>query len=152
MVAADPLMTVVEQLLAMHRQMTQGTEMSTTQLRAIVTGLFFVSIFLSGYWLSRSGKPYSAIIFNIHKFIGLAMGVFLIVTVRQVHQVARLGPVEIIVIVVTVSFFVATVTAGGLLSIDKPMPTAISMMHKLLPYASVLSIAVTLYLLLSRWR
>jgi hypothetical protein len=124
--------------------------MDTIQLRVIGAGLFFLFIFLSGFWLSRSGKPYSAIIFNIHKLIGLAAGVFLVMTVYQIHQVAPLGPVEITAIVVTVLFFVGTVTAGGLLSIDKPMPAAISMMHKLFPYLTALSTAVTLYLLLSR--
>lgn len=124
--------------------------MSTTQLRVVGTGLFFIFIFLSGYWLSRSGKPYSAIIFNIHKLIGLAAGVFLVTTVYQIHRVAPLGPAEIAAIVVTVLFFAGTVAAGGLLSIDKPMPAAISMMHKLLPYVAVLSTAVTLYLLLNR--
>jgi hypothetical protein len=130
--------------------MIQGVEMGTNQLRVVGTGLFFVFIFLSGYWLSRSGKPYSAIIFNIHKLIGLAAGVFLIVTVYQIHRVAPLGPAEIIAIVVTVLFFIGVVAAGGLLSIDKPMPVIVSMMHKLLPYVAVLSTAVTLYLLLSR--
>ena len=124
--------------------------MGTTQLRVIGTGLFFLFIFLSGFWLSRSGKPYSAIIFNIHKLIGLAAGVFLVMTVYQIHQVAPLGPVEITAIVVTVLFFAATVTAGGLLSIAKPVPAAISTMHKLFPYPTVLSTVVTLYLLLSR--
>jgi hypothetical protein len=124
--------------------------MGTTQLRVVGAGLFFLFIFLSGFWLSQSGKPYSAIIFNIHKLIGLAAGVFLAITVYQIHQVAPLGPVEIAAVVVTVLFFAGTVAAGGLLSIDKPMPSAISMMHKLFPYITVLSTAVTLYLLLSR--
>ncbi len=124
--------------------------MDTSQLRVLVTGSSFVFIFLSGYWLSRSGKPYSAIIFNTHKLVGLAMGVFLIVTVRQVHQVAPLGPAEIAVIVITVLFFIAVVAAGGLLSVDNPMPVAVSMVHKLIPYVAVLSTAVTLYLLLNR--
>ena len=121
--------------------------MGTNQLQVVGTGLFFVFIFLSGYWLSRSGKPYSAIIFNIHKLVGLAMGVFLVVTVRQVHQAAPLGPAKVVAIVVTVLLFIGVVAEGGLLSVDKPMPAAISMMHKLLPYAAVLSTAVTLYLL-----
>jgi hypothetical protein len=37
-----------------------------------------------------------------------------------------------------------------LLSIAKPMPAVVSTMHKLLPYLTVLSTAVTLYLLLGR--
>jgi hypothetical protein len=133
--------------------------MSTNQLRVVGTGLFFLLIFLSGFWLSRSGKPYSSIIFNIHKLVGLAAGVFLIMTVYKTHQLAPLSPVEITAIVITVLIFVGTVAAGGLVSVDaagglesinQPIRAAISMMHKLLPYLAVLSTAATLYLLLSR--
>jgi len=56
------------------------------QSKVVITGLFFVFVFLLGFWLSRSGKPYNSLIFNFHKLIGLAMGVFLIVTFYRVHQ------------------------------------------------------------------
>ncbi len=46
--------------------------MITNQLRVIGAGLFFLFIFLSGIWLSRSGKPYSVVILSIHEFISLA--------------------------------------------------------------------------------
>jgi hypothetical protein len=121
--------------------------MSTVRFRVVIVGLSFLFIFLSGFWLSRTGKPYNGLIFTIHKLVGLAMGVFLIMTIKQVHQVAPLGPVEITAIVVTALFFAATVTMGSLLSIGKPMPTVISMMNKLFPYPTVLSTVVTLYLL-----
>lgn len=121
--------------------------MSTVRFRVVIAGLSFLFIFLSGFWLSRTGKPYNGLIFTIHKLVGLAMGVFLIMTIKQVHQVAPLGPVEITAIVVTALFFAATVTMGSLLSIGKPMPTVISMMNKLFPYPTVLSTVVTLYLL-----
>lgn len=121
--------------------------MSTVRFRVVIVGLSFLFIFLSGFWLSRTGKPYNGLIFTIHKLVGLAMGVFLIMTIKQVHQVAPLGPVEITAIVVTALFFAATVTMGSLLSIGKPMPTVISQMNKLFPYPTVLSTVVTLYLL-----
>lgn len=121
--------------------------MSTVRFRVVIVGLSFLFIFLSGFWLRRTGKPYNGLIFTIHKLVGLAMGVFLIMTIKQVHQVAPLGPVEITAIVVTALFFAATVTMGSLLSIGKPMPTVISMMNKLFPYPTVLSTVVTLYLL-----
>ena len=119
----------------------------------------FLLILLSAFWLSRSGKPYSAIVFNIHRSIGLAAGVFLIMTVYKTHQLAPLSPVEITAIVITVLIFVGTVAAGGLVSVDaagglesinQPIRAAIPMVHKLLPYLAVLSTAATLYLLLSR--
>jgi len=123
--------------------------MSTNQLRVVSAGLFFLFIFLSGFWLSRTGKPYSGIILTIHKLIGLAAGAFLVMTVYRIHQVAPLSPVEITAIVVTVLFFAGNVATGGLLSTDKPMPAAISRMHQIMPFLTVLSTAVTLYLLVS---
>jgi hypothetical protein len=139
--------------------MTQGVEMNITQSRVVSAGLFFLFIFLSGFWLSRSGRPYNAILINIHKLIGLAAGVFLVMTVYRIHQAAPLRPVQIAAIVVTVLIFVGTVAAGGLVSIDaagdlgninQSIRAAISMAHRIFPYLAVLSTAVTLYLLLSR--
>jgi hypothetical protein len=122
----------------------------TTELSVVGTGLFFLLIFLSGYWLSRSGKPYSGIILTIHKLTGLAAGVFLVMTVYRIHQVAPLSPVEITAIGVTVLFFAGIVATGALLSTGKPMPAAILTLHQITPYLTVLSTAVTLYLLPSR--
>jgi len=123
--------------------------MDTTQSRLIGAGLFLLFIFLSGFWLSRSGKPYNAVIFNIHKLIGLATGLFLVITVYQIHQVNPLGTFEITAIVVTVLFFVGTIAAGGLLSIGKTMPPAILKLHQIAPYLTTLATAATLYLLSS---
>jgi len=90
------------------------------------------------------------IIFNIHKLVSLAAVVFLIITIYQINQVAKLSAIELIASVVTGLLSLGTIVSGGLVSIDKPVPAAISMMHKLFPYLTVLSTAVTLYLLLSR--
>jgi hypothetical protein len=117
--------------------------------KLISAGLFFLFIFLSGFWLSRTGKPYSTLIFTIHKLVGLAMGIFLIVTVYRVHQAESLSALQISMIVIAVLLFIATVAAGGLLSIDKPVPLVVSFMHKLLPYLTVLSTGGSLCLLLA---
>jgi hypothetical protein len=123
--------------------------MDITQSRVIGAGLFFIFIFLSGFWLSRSGKPYGTIKLNIHKFIGLGAVVFLAITVYQIHQLAPLRQVEMAASLVTFVFFVVTIISGGLSSIDKAMPAAFSALHKLFPYLTTLSTAVTLYFLLS---
>ena len=132
--------------------------MSTTLSKIIGTGLFFIFIFASGFWLSRSGKPYSSLVFNVHKLIGLAAGIFLIVTVVKASHVAALRPVEITALVVTVLLFVGLVAAGGLLSVfdsgglanaSQALRAAIKAVHHVLPYLAVLSTAATLYLLVS---
>lgn len=122
--------------------------MSTAQVRIAGAALLFLLIFASGIWVSRSGKPYSTAPFTIHKLVGLAAGVFLAVTVYQAHQTAPYGSIDIVAIVATVLCFVGTVAAGGLLSIDKPMPEIVLKLHQVLPVLTLLSTAGTFYLLL----
>ena len=124
-------------------------EMSTTQVRVAGTGLLLVLIFLSGLWVSGSGKPYSTLPFTIHKLVGLAVGVLLVVIVVQTHKAAPLGLPAIAAIVVTVLLFAGTVAAGALLSINEQAPAIVLRLHQVLPVLSLLSTAGTLYLLLS---
>ena len=112
--------------------------------RAVGAGLFFLFIFLSGIWLSRSGKPLNGVILTIHKLISLAAGVFLIITLYQMNHAAALGALELAAAVVTGLFFVGTVVFGGLLSTGKPMPAVILRMHQVMPFLTVLSAAVAL--------
>ncbi len=122
--------------------------MNIFQLRFVNIGLFFLLIFSSGYWLHHSGKPYGAILFNVHKLIGFGVFVLLAVRIYQLTQAAPLSTMEWTTCVFAGFFFLATIVFGGLVSIDKPMPAAVSLMHKLLPYLTVLSTTLSLYLLL----
>ena len=120
--------------------------MGTTQLRLVGVGLSFLFIFLSGYWLSHSGKPYSGIILTIHKLISLAGVALLAVVMVQANRVARLLTIELAAGLVTGVLFLGTIATGGLLSIDKPKPAAVLTLHRITPYLTVLLTAVTLYL------
>jgi hypothetical protein len=121
--------------------------MDTTE-RAIVAGLSFFLVFLSGIWLSRKGRPLNAAISAIHKLISLAAGIFLLVTIYQRNQVLPLNATEWIAIVVTGLCFLGTVVSGALLSSDKPAPVALLRVHQIVPMLTLLSSAVTLYLVL----
>jgi ABC-type multidrug transport system permease subunit len=123
--------------------------MDTIQSRIISAGFLFIFIFLSGFGLRRSGKPYNALLFNIHKLIGVGTLVYLFLMVRQVHRLAPLAQNEITAAVVTGLCFVVTIIAGGLVSIERPMPAAVKWTHKLMPYLTLLSSAATLTLLIS---
>jgi len=119
-------------------------------MRVTGTGLFFIAIFLSGFWLSRTGKPYSSLILNIHKLIALAAVVFLVLTVTRLNQAARLNTVEFTACVATGLLFLVAIISGGLVSLPKTMPEALTTVHHLLPYLTALATALTLYLLLYR--
>ena len=124
--------------------------MSTPQLRAIEVGVVFLVIFLSGLWLNRTGKPFNGILLNVHKLIALGTGIFLIVIIYWIGQAGGLSTVEWAAVIVTGVLFLATGIFGGLASIDRPMPTAIVILHRVMPFLTALATALTLYLLLNR--
>jgi hypothetical protein len=111
-------------------------------------GLLFLLIFLFGFWLSRSGKPYNLAVFTIHKLIALAAIVFLVTIIYKTHQAAPLGPAQLTVIAITAVCLAATILTGGLLSTGKSVPEIVLKVHQITPYLTVLSTAATLYLLL----
>lgn len=118
----------------------------TTDL--ISTGTLFLLIFLSGFWLSRTGRPYSMVIITIHKLVGLATGVFLGLTVYRIHKVAPLSPPQIAAIVITILCFVVNVATGSLLSTNKPMPETVSIINKWFPYLTAISTGIMFFFLL----
>ncbi len=116
------------------------------QARSVGVAVFFIFILLSGIWLSRRRGRYGALLLNVHKFLGLAIGALLGLTVYQVARATALGVREIAAVALTVLLFAGTVAAGGLLSTAKPMPAAILRLHQVVPYVAVLSTAAMLYL------
>lgn len=119
----------------------------STQSRAVGAGLLFVFIFLSGFWLSSSGNPYNTAASTIHKLLGVGAAVLLVVTTVQVNRAGGLSGIQILADVVTGLLFLSLVASGGLLMIERQMPTIVQRVHHIAPYLTVLSAAVTLYLL-----
>ena len=117
--------------------------------RIIVAGLFLGVAFLSGFRLTRSGKPYSGIVLTIHKLLSLAAVILLGMAIRQINQASALSAAESTASAVTGLSFVGTIVTGGLASIDKPMPAA-TVMHRAMPFVTLLSAGVALYLLWGR--
>ncbi len=124
--------------------------MSNTALRAVEAGLFFVLILLTGYWLSRGGKPYSSLALNIHKLIALAAAVLVVWALVRQNRVTALSAGQWIAGVVTGLLFLGTGVTGGLVSLENEMPAFVMRIHQIAPYLTVLSTAVTGTLFLGR--
>jgi hypothetical protein len=122
--------------------------MNPLHVRFVSAGLFFLLILPSGLWLSHAGKPYSALLFNAHKLIGFGLFVFLAINVYRLNQASPLSTLEFATCLIAALFFVATIVTGGLVSVAKAMPAMVTLAHKLLPYLTVLSTVISLYLVL----
>ena len=121
--------------------------MTITPLRITGAVLFFLFIILSGFWLSKSGRPFNSGILTIHKLISIGAVVFLAITIYQMNKVSRLSTIDIVAVVVTGVLFLITIVTGGLVSALKTTPAAILRTHQITPWLTTLSTAVTLILL-----
>jgi hypothetical protein len=128
----------------------QGAKMDANQLRLVGAGASFLLIFLAGFALSRSGKPYGGLMLNVHKLVSVAVVILLGITVRRASQAAALGAMELTAVVLTGLFFLGNIACGGLLAIGKPGTAIVHRLHQITPYLTVLSTAATLYLLQGR--
>ncbi len=124
--------------------------MNTLQTRILSAGIFFLLIFLAGFRLARTGKPYSLFLFNAHKLIAVAALIYLVLSIIQLHRAAPLAAAQIAAASVMAVLFIAAIATGGLVSAMNPAPDFVKLLHKLLPYLTVLSTAVVLYLLAGR--
>jgi heme A synthase len=114
----------------------------------VITGVFFVCILLSGFWLHRLGRPVNTLVLTIHKLISVAAVVYLVINIYRIHQVTPLSPLAIAVSVVALVLFVVMIATGGLLSVEKQMPAVVHTIHQFTPYLVILSSSAALYLLL----
>ena len=128
--------------------------MSVSQPNFVYLALLFVAKLFSGFWVSRLGKPYNALVFTLHKFIGLGLGAWLVKIVYDRNQILSLTNSQISVLALTVFLFVVTVVAGGLLSIQaegglKKVPAkvwnGVEGVHQFLPYMILFSTALLMF-------
>ncbi len=120
--------------------------MSPTQTKILIASLFFLFILISGYWLSRLGKPYPALVINLHKLIGIGAAVYLGIAIHRINQAAPLTPAQWAALAALIFFALITVISGGLSSVEKTFPAIIVRTHHFGPYFTILSCATFFYL------
>ena len=116
--------------------------------KIIGTGLLFLFTIVSGIWLSNSGKPLNSLIFNIHKLIALGSVIFTAIVIRNLLKDVEIKTVILTLIILTGLFVLTLFISGALLSLGKPVNNIILTIHSLTPIPTVITIAMTIYLIL----
>jgi len=124
--------------------------MTGNHFRILYIVVFFVLIFLSGFWLSRDGRPYGVLLLTVHKLLSVGAVVFLTVILVRINRMDGISSAELIAAVITGVLFLSTIATGGLLSTAKLMPALVHQLHQITPFLTLASTALTLYLLLTR--
>jgi hypothetical protein len=109
--------------------------------------LLFVLVGVSGFWLLKTGKPYSNGIFNIHKLIALAAAFLMVLSLYRIGSSAVSGA-GLAHDLFSISGFIVLVLfgSGALLSVGKPDHKAILYSHRIGAGLAVLGVLFIVYL------
>jgi hypothetical protein len=122
--------------------------MSADPVGLAAVGLCFLVIVVSGIWLSRSGRPLNGIVLTVHKLVALAAAIYVVITIYHTYQATGLGGLALAAGVIAGLLFLGTGATGGALSTDKAMPAAVLRLHQFGSALTVITTALTFYLLL----
>lgn len=113
----------------------------------VTPGIIFLLTLVFGFWLSRAGKPYNGVVFNLHKLIALAAVVITTVQVYGLLKVARPQALPIVLLVLAGLAVVALFVTGALMSADKFVYGLLRLIHNVAPFVAVIGLALAIYLL-----
>jgi hypothetical protein len=118
--------------------------------RFIIPGVVFVLTLVSGFWLSRSGKPLNTGIFTVHKLIALGAVVATAIQTYNALKSAETQTSLIALIIVIGLCVVALFLTGALMSANKPAYDMLLTIHKVSAVLALIFGAATIYLLTGR--
>jgi hypothetical protein len=121
--------------------------MNTIDSQILITGLLFVFTVGFGVWLSRAGKPYNSLLFNVHKLVALGAVISAAVTLYPLRTGVDVTALALGAIVLTGLLILGLFISGALLRIGKPDHVAILMVHRVAPLLVTVSAATAIYLL-----
>lgn len=119
-------------------------------LKIISTEFPFVLAIITGIWLSNSGKPLNTTIFTIHKLIALGSVIFIAMVIRNLLKNVEIKTVILTLIIVAGFSVLVLFVSGVFLSLGKPVNNIMLTIHGVTPIPTVITTAVTIYLLANR--
>lgn len=102
-----------------------------------------------GFWLSRLGKPYNGLLFNVHKLIALATVIMAGLAVYQTLKVLDVAVLIFLLLVLAALSVVALFATGALMSAGKGEYSVMKLAHNISPFILVIAMGTTVYLLRS---
>jgi len=116
----------------------------------LLPGIAFLLTVGLGFGVSRAGRPYNSILFNIHKL--LALGAVVVTCVQVVRSLRAVGPPALVVVLLVVAALcaVALFASGALLSMGKVDYVLMRAVHRAAPVILAAAMALAVFLLAKR--
>ena len=110
-----------------------------------IIGLVITLIF--GFWLSRRGKPYHGLLFNVHKLVALGTVILAAVSVYRLLAIIEIERLAALFLVLAAASAIALFASGALMSAGKGEYHLMKSVHNLAPVAAILAMTFAVYLL-----
>ena len=104
----------------------------------IYPGVAFVLTVILGFWLSRLGKPYHQVVFNIHKLIALVAFVMVGLGFKNWVNSGAVQPECILQVILFAILIIILFASGALLSLEKLDYKLLRLLHRIAPVGLVL--------------
>jgi hypothetical protein len=110
-------------------------------------GLFLLTL-SSGFWLSQSGKPYSSLIFNLHKMIAVVTVGYVLINSIKTFRFGDISTGLLMALILSAFLLLVLVATGGMLILEVELDGLPLKVHQITPLLAVASSLAALYLML----
>ena len=118
-----------------------------TLSRFVIPGIAFILTLAFGFWLSRSGRPYNGLLFNIHKLLALAAVIVTGVQLVGILKGADLPALSIALLALAALCAVGLFVSGALMSAGKLDHALLHTIHRVALVALILALPSAVFLL-----
>jgi len=115
--------------------------------RFVIPGIVFILTLAFGFWLSRSGRPYNGLLFNIHKLTALAAVIVTVVQLVRIFKGADMLALSIALLALAALCVVALFVSGALMSAGKLDHDLLHTIHRVALAALVIALPAAVFLL-----
>jgi hypothetical protein len=113
----------------------------------LIPAIGFIVTLVFGFWLSRRGKPYNGLLFNVHKLI--ALGTVILSGLAVSRALKLLDPESMFYLSLGIAAInvIALFASGALMSAGKGEYRKMKLIHNVAPFFAFLGMAFAAYLL-----
>jgi hypothetical protein len=107
----------------------------------------FLLTLVFGFWLSRRGKPYNGLLFNVHKLVALAAVILSVMVLYRLLKVLDLATLTILLLVTAASSVITLFVSGAFMSANLGEYRVMKLIHNISPFILVIAMGSMFFLL-----
>ena len=113
--------------------------------KLVTNSILFILIIISGIWLSKPGKPYNPVTFNIHKFVALVFIVYTIILAKGLVKTVEMSSMNWLFLILSGFLILLVLVSGGIISSKVEIIKPFVIVHKVSSGAVLIVLACWFY-------